>query len=398
IVDDNATNRRILEIMLSGWKMRPTPVADGVTALAVLGQAISDRDPFRLILVDSHMPGMDGFTLVKRIRETPTPMKAVVMMLTSGPQFGDTSRCRESGIGACLTKPVSQSELLRSILKLTDASVTARDLSRTRTVPSGIFKSPQTGSLKILLAEDNLVNQKLAVGMLTKAGYAVSVAKNGREVLDFLERRMPPGETPFDLILMDVQMPEMDGLEATRAIRDEEQITGAHLPIVAMTAHAMKGDAERCLKAGMDAYISKPISANMLLETIERITSPQIELARGGPGLYSRPAVDVVELARTSGVDPELLMEAAGLFVADYPRLMGDLHEALARGDTRAMQGSAHSIKGAVANFGAQTAVNAAEKIENLAESGDLGLAREAIAELGTELDRLSQALVEVSA
>jgi CheY-like chemotaxis protein len=266
VVDDNATNCRILEEMLKSWRMRPTGVVGGHEALAVLDQARKAGKTFPLILLDAQMPGMDGFALVERMKQIPELVGATIMMLTSAGHRGDAARCRELGIAAYLTKPIKQSELLQAILLA--LGTPAKKEARLPLVTRHVLRESRQ-RLRILLAEDNAVNQTLAVRLLEKWGHAVTVAGDGRAALAALEKT---GFGGFDLVLMDVQMPEMDGLETTAAIRVKEKVTGGHIPIIAMTAHTMKGDRERCLAAGMDGYISKPVQAQELFETVENIT------------------------------------------------------------------------------------------------------------------------------
>jgi CheY-like chemotaxis protein len=262
VVDDNRTNRRILEGMLVRWGMRPTLVESGPDALDALEDASTNGEPYQVILSDMHMPHMDGFDLIERIRSKPELSAATILMLTSAGRRGDAARCQSLGISAYLLKPIRQSELREAIARVVGAArleseiplITRYSLSDQR--PSG-------RSLRILLAEDNAVNQRLAVRMLEKRGHRVVLSCNGREALDALEK------DSFDLVLMDVQMPVMDGFEATAAIRQKEIITGAHVPIVAMTAHALKGDRERCLASGMDGYIAKPIRPEELDELLD---------------------------------------------------------------------------------------------------------------------------------
>jgi len=262
VVDDNATNRRILREMLGNWAMRPTMAESGAAALECLKQA---ENPFALILTDVNMPDMDGFTLLKRLRQGGDPAaEAKVIMLTSAGQRGDAARCRELGVAAYLTKPVSQSELFDCVVRVLDTSRTGAEsagLITHHTLREGKKK------LRVLLAEDNAVNQKLAARVLEKHGHHATVTSNGREAVAALD------QDNFDVVLMDVQMPEMDGFEATAAIRAREDSTGRHLPIIAMTAHAMQGDQERCLAAGMDGYIAKPIKAQELIDLLERFAA-----------------------------------------------------------------------------------------------------------------------------
>ncbi len=266
VVDDNATNRRILEGMLKSWCMRPTAVEGGHDALAVLEQARKAGKTFPLILLDAQMPGMDGFGLTERMKQIPELAGATIMMLTSAGLRGDAARCRELGIAAYLTKPIKQSELLDAILLA--LGTLPPEAGRTPLVTRHALRESRQ-RLRILLAEDNAVNQTLVVRLLEKWGHAVTVAGDGRAALAAVEKA---GFGGFDLVLMDVQMPELDGLEATTAIRAKEKASGGHLPIIAMTAHTMKGDRERCLAAGMDGYISKPVQAQELFEAVENIT------------------------------------------------------------------------------------------------------------------------------
>ncbi len=265
VVDDNLTNRRILGEMLEGWGTKPVLAASAVEALAALREAQQSATPFALLLIDANMPEVDGFTLVEQARKEADLRQTIIMMLTSGGQQGDVAHCRELGIAAHLIKPVSQSELLDAILRVLGTKPRPAERPRPVTRPSA--REAQQG-LRILLAEDNVVNQRLASRLLEKRGHRVVVTSNGREAVEALERQS------FDLVMMDVQMPEVDGFEATALIRQRENSTGAHLPIIAMTAHAMKGDRERCLAAQMDGYVAKPIKAEELFKEIEQVLCP----------------------------------------------------------------------------------------------------------------------------
>jgi signal transduction histidine kinase/CheY-like chemotaxis protein len=259
IVDDNYTNRRVLHGMLTRWGMRPTATDGGQTGLQALHDAKNTGTPFPLVLLDGHMPDMDGFTVAGLIRQDPSLAGATVMMLTSAGQVGDATRCRDLGISAYLVKPVRQGELLTAICAVLQMAPTH---IHDQLVTKHTLKE-QRHRHRLLLAEDNAVNQKLAMRLLEKRGFDVTVVGDGRAALDALEK------SSFDAILMDVQMPEMGGFEATAAIRNREKSTGAHIPIIAMTAHALKGDQELCLAAGMDAYVSKPIRTSELYRIID---------------------------------------------------------------------------------------------------------------------------------
>jgi two-component system, sensor histidine kinase and response regulator len=261
VVDDNATNRRILQEMLLAWQMNPELTESGPEAVTLLERANTQGTPYTLILLDAQMPGMDGFSVVERIKQDAQVAKSAVIMLTSGGFRGDSARCRELGIQGYLTKPIKRSDLLEAI-KVVLGSQTRVEASPSVVTVHSLREN--RGRLRILLAEDNCVNQVLAVRLLERRGHAVAVAGNGKEALEALDKQA------FDLVLMDVQMPEMDGLQATTAIRKREVKSGKHIPIIAMTAHAMAGDKERCLEAGMDDYITKPIRPNQLGDVLKR--------------------------------------------------------------------------------------------------------------------------------
>jgi len=263
VVDDNSTNRRVLLGMLRAWGTQPVSAVSAAEALALLRRGADDGRPISLVLTDAHMPGMDGFDLVDRIKSTPNFTKAIIIMLTSGERLGDLARCRELGVSACLTKPVRRAELRSAIVSAIEEQTLGQPAKAPAVVKAGpVTKERFEPGLRILLAEDNVVNQLVGRGILEKGRHSVVVAGNGREALMLLD------EQPFDLVVMDVQMPEMDGFEATAAIREKEKRSGEHMPIIAMTAYAMTGDRERCISAGMDSYITKPINAPALLALV----------------------------------------------------------------------------------------------------------------------------------
>ena len=262
IVDDNRTNRRILERTVTNWSMRGQSVSCAEEALAAMDRAASAGTPYRLVLSDVNMPGMDGFDLYDRLRASAVHQSVPVIMLTSAARPGDVARCRELGVAAHLVKPVKQSLLLNAMASALGASVAIP-----RGAEAPVESEAPTRRLAILLAEDNAINQKFATRAIEKAGHSVVVANNGREAVDALER------ASYDLVLMDVHMPEMDGFEATRAIRERERASrpSRRTPIIAMTANAMKGDRERCLEVGMDGYVSKPVRRRTLFAEVDRV-------------------------------------------------------------------------------------------------------------------------------
>jgi len=274
IVDDNATNRRILQETLRSWGIKPDAVEGPRQAMGLLHHAHQVGEPYRLVLTDVHMPDIDGFIFAGQMRECPEFEKTTIMMLTSGDAPSDLARCEQLKIDSYLLKPVKQSELLDEILRVLGVNATEDDHAERQAVEA---ITPRT-TLQVLLVEDSPLNQKLAHAVLKRAGHEVTIANNGREALDAWR------SSTFDVILMDIQMPEMDGFEATQAIREQEQQTDSHIPIIAMTAHALKGDRERCLEGGMDEYVSKPIHAKKLLETIETVLRVHAQDHRLGEG------------------------------------------------------------------------------------------------------------------
>jgi signal transduction histidine kinase/CheY-like chemotaxis protein len=277
VVDDNQTNRRILDGMLKRWEMKPSLAPGGEEALLELQTAKGAGEPYGLILLDMHMPGMDGFQFVERIRELPGLSTATMMMLTSAGHRGDAERCKSLGISAYLLKPIRQSELREAIARVLGAKEQQGAIPLITRFALYDARDPKS-VLSVLLVEDNAVNQRLATRMLEKRGHRVVLAGNGLEALEALAKGS------FDLVFMDVQMPEMDGFQATAAIREKEKGTDARLPVIALTAHAMKGDRERCLAAGMDGYLTKPIKPPELDDILENFLARRAEQpATAGP-------------------------------------------------------------------------------------------------------------------
>ncbi len=388
VVDDNQTNRRILESLLTGWGMQPTLAGDGPEALRILVQASEAHQPFPLILSDADMPDMNGFQLAEEIRKHPRLSGATIIMLTSAGQRGDAARCRQLGLEGYLTKPVSQSELLEAILRVAGAK---RPEAKPALVTRHTLRE-EGRSLRILLAEDNVVNQLLACRLLEKQGHLVVTTANGRQALERLAKES------FDLVLMDIQMPEMDGIEATAAIRKEETFAGKHLPIIAMTAHAMEGDREHCLAAGMDGYIAKPIRPQDLIDAIDKLgLSPAVpEVATAAQRGDHEPIDTASALARVEG-NAELLKEMVALFLKELPELLAHLREAITAGNAHAIELTAHKLKGSLGNFEARPAIEWALKLEVLGRDSNLSAAEPAYGELEKEIERLKSALAKLS-
>jgi two-component system, sensor histidine kinase and response regulator len=404
VLDDNDTNRRILESFLARMDMEAVGVRTGKEALEILEGSHRAGEPLEMLITDVHMPGMDGFEVARRIREDERFNDLVIVTITSAGRPGDGALCEQLGIASYLLKPITPTEL-RDAIQLT--------LARDRRVQSqsGLVTRHSLReawqSLRVLLAEDNQVNQRLAQAILERLGHRVTHAKTGREVLALWER-----ET-FDLILMDIQMPEMGGVEAAAIIRERETERGGHIPIVAMTAHAMAGDRERFLAAGMDEYISKPISQDRLREVVRSLGAPAGEdqseatplaepkslQTENGPmtisasddagGLpFNRDAL----LARVES-DLDLLRTLVSVFKADRPKRMEEIENALDAGDSMALSAAAHTIKGALSVFGAEPARSLAEDLENRGRTGQVDGVRDLVERLEEAVLATEQAL-----
>jgi two-component system, sensor histidine kinase and response regulator len=388
VVDNNATSRRILEEVLRRWGMRPTTASGGAEALVLLETAAGTGKPFPLVLLDAHMPEVDGFAVAEQIKGSPGLSRAAILMLTSSDRAGDLDRCRILGVAAHLLKPVAQAELLEAV---GNALYLSMERAAVHESTGGEAAPKKRPPLRILLAEDNLVNQRLAVGLLEKQGHGVMIVGDGKQALAALERE------PFDLMFMDVQMPEMGGFETTAQIRAGEQTTGRRLPIIAMTAYAMKGDRERCLASGMDGYVSKPILADELFRTVDEILG---EWGQGEtPSTNGRAATvfdHAASLKRTGG-DEKLLGELAILFAEDCPRRMQEIRKAVVMQDAGVLERAAHTFRGSVGNFCAPAAAAAVGVLETMGREGVLEGASAACEALETELEQLMPALARLS-
>jgi CheY-like chemotaxis protein len=386
VVDDNQTNRHILSQMLQNWRMAPLTANGGKAALAEMSFALSAQRPFPLILLDAHMPDMDGFAVAEEIRKDPGLAGATIMMLTSDLAAGDTQRCRELGVSATLTKPIQQSELFDAIVQALTRKQSIQVQPPDPVRPVEILAREE--SRRFLIAEDNPVNQQLVAKLLEKQGHKVTVSNNGREALEKLE---VAGPGAFHAVLMDIQMPQMDGMEATAEIRRREEKTGAHIPIVAMTAHAMKGDRERCLAAGMDGYVSKPISLSKLNSEIERVLS---EL----PSTRVELAINLDQLRTRLDGNDELMGELIQLFIDDAPKQMREIRDAQSKSDAARLENAAHSLKGSASTLGAVALTSSARKLEFLAREKHLDGCGEVCDELELEWSRLKTELSALSA
>lgn len=387
IVDDNSTNRRILKEILSNWGMLPTVASNAQEAFRMLTAARTQGKPIRLLLSDVNMPDVNGFTLAEWIRDDPTLDSTLIIMLTSGGREGDGDRRERLKVAARLMKPLKQSELF-------DAIVTTLGVDVMRVAFREPDVSPTTSGvrpLNILLAEDNVANQKLAVGVLNRQGHTVTVAQTGQAALRAWESQA------FDVILMDVQMPEMDGLEATSAIRQLEQRTGAHIPIIAMTAHAMSGDRERCLAAGMDEYLSKPIRARQIAEKLslifEQPTSSQASSVAAASAVAAPPLVDWDQALEGIDGDRQLLADVINAFLETLPNSITAIEASIREQDAVTLERHAHSLKGELMALGATPASKVALRLEMLAREKQLAETGQVVVELRQQLSGLQEPL-----
>jgi len=385
VVDDNRTNRRILDGLLKHWGMKPTCVSDADLAM---GELIAARDigsAYDLVLTDMHMPKMDGFTLIENIQRKSGLSTATVMMLSSGGHRGDAARCAELGVAAYLLKPVRQYELREAIVRAVTRKVhkAEREMLTRDTLQK---EHEPSRSLNILLAEDNPVNQKLALRLLQKRGHTVTIANNGNEALAELAKAR------FDLVLMDVLMPEKDGLTAVAELRRREKGSGLHTPVVAMTALAMKGDKERCLEAGMDGYLSKPVRPQELDSILEAYISRQKSVA-GEPTESLDSCLNEEDLLQRVDGDRAFLAELAEIFRGDYPKQIRIARDGIEAGESEKVRHIAHGLKGALSNLSAEQASALASSLEGMGESGNLSAAGVTLAELEKELLRVDRKL-----
>ena len=395
VVDDNTINRNILGEMLTNWRMKPTLSGDGVSALIEMDAARKAGRMFPIVLLDAQMPGLDGFATAQKIQENPALVGSVILMLTSKSHPTSAARCRALGIDIFLSKPIGQSELLDAILHVLGAPVIE---ARSVDSPMSAIETLAERSLNILLVEDNHVNQKLAIRLLEKGGHKFVLANNGREALNALDMAGLPG---FDVTLMDIQMPEMDGMEATAAIRQDEKSSGRHLPIIAMTANAMSGDRERYLIGGMDGYISKLVNPQNLFREIQRClngTGRKTTMVESSleQGQVLGQVLDRADLLERLEGDQVLLVELLQVFQGEMPRLLEEMQNAMQKSDMAGLERSAHSMKGAAGNLSATRTAGAASQLEQDAKSGDIELAKNSLMRLESEIELLLPVLADM--
>ncbi len=362
VVDDSATQRRILQDVLTSWGLTAVTVDGAMPALVALERAVDQGAPFNLALVDGHMPRVDGFGLVEELQKSPRISGTPVVMLTSAGARGDADRCKALGILSYLVKPVRQRDLLCTVRRVLGLSPPPGALADE--APSPL--QPAARPLTVLLAEDNLVNQRVARRALEKLGHRVLLALNGEEAVELLSH------TSVDVVLMDVQMPVMDGLAATAAVRAAEKVKGGRVPILALTAHAMTGDRERCLEAGMDGYLSKPIHARDLAQALREVgaATPHVPAAApAAPHASDAGVFEEREALERVGDDAASLVELSELFFLEWKDQCAQLRAAIGSQDVGRVRSLAHTVKGSISNFSARAAQAAALRLERLCDA-----------------------------
>lgn len=379
IVDDNATNLKLLSHLLKKWGMNPTASGNAMEALEIATTAHRNGQPFRLAVLDGMMPAMDGFELAERFQHTPELSGAIVMMLTSGAMRGDAQRCRELGVQAYLTKPVDKAELFNAIKMALNAPTDSVLITK-----HNLNESPLQKQLTILLVEEDLLDQKLSVNLLSKSGHRVDLAANGVEALKMSEAHS------YDVILMDLEMTEMGGLEAARRIRERERASGQHTPIIALTAGAASEDQQRYLEAGMDDCVSRPLDAEQLLVVLTKaFPSP----ADNKP--VQSAAQEAVDYAHALNTADVWVIETIGQdFLDDCPRQLKEIEQAIETADHASLRRTAHTLRGLVGNFNASRIEQLTRDLEHPEMDGDVTQARSVYSQLQAEIEALNQALV----
>jgi two-component system, sensor histidine kinase and response regulator len=397
VADDHATVRRIVEGMVTSWSMRPTSAAGGPAALAALEQARRIGSPFPIVIAGAQMAGLTGLALARRIARDRRHAGTQMIILTSMRGLPAALRARTPAVAGYVTTPVKHSDLLDALVML----VTKRQAGSAKPRRAPMPERRRGRALRILVAEDNAVNRTLVRKILEKRGHTVVAVENGKAAVDgfagsFEKRRR------FDVVIMDVQMPVMDGLEAASEIRQRETGLGGRVPIVALTAHAMAGDRERCLDAGMTAYLVKPLQPHQLIETVESLAQAAPAQPRSAEGVrfhgQTREAadsapIDEADALAIAGGDPALVRELARIFFSELPKKLAAVRRAAAAGDSEQLRQAAHALKGSTSAIGARAAADASRRLESLGHSGNLEPAREALGDLEATLEQLASRL-----
>jgi CheY-like chemotaxis protein len=366
--------------------MRPTAAENAESAIRALARSQAEGQTIRVVLLDFQMPDVSGLELARRIRAMPVMASTKMIMLSSVGETLEASVCASAGIVAAITKPVRQAVLHSLMLEAMASPATVLPSGSSSDGPRVTIPAPRP--LRVLVAEDNLVNRRLVVVLLEKQGHTVETVDNGRMAVDAVRNG------GFDLVLMDVQMPEMDGLQATRLIRSHEGAQGRRLPIVALTAHAMSGDRQACLDAGMDAYLTKPVRSDQLVRVIAELTPGDDHEAMSA----GAPELDAAAILGRLGGDRALLAELVALLRQEGPIMFADLKAGWANGDARQVERAAHRLCGTVSSFGAEGAMRLAESLEHQARAGALENQAPAIDALERELEILMDHLEGMTA
>jgi two-component system, sensor histidine kinase and response regulator len=375
-------NRQLLAVLLPKWGMEPVLASDGFEALPAFVEGVNAGRPFSLVLLDRNMPGMDGYEVAEQIRMAGSQAPPAILILLSSPTAADAERAKKIGIFRQLSKPLRRASLLEAIRQaIGDAAH-----FRTRPAPGSLQRAKRR--LSLLLVEDNAVNQKLGMRMLEKMGHEVRLAANGKQAIEAVQSRS------FDLILMDIQMPVLSGVDATRLIRECETTRGRRTPIIAMTAHAMAGDAEKFLAAGMDAYVSKPIRSGILRAEIDRLTQAKItqedSIMNKADHSSEAASFNLNELLGRVDNDRELLHDLLSIFKQEFPCHLQALQNAVARSDAAQVAGVSHTLKGMLANLAVTPkAVASITRLEQLARAGEISSLREALGTFEKEVQGL---------
>lgn len=388
IVDDNATNRQTLVRTLARRGVVAAGADSGKNALVCLRDALAQGTPFQLILLDVQMPEMDGFTLLSQIRREPELDRPAILMLSSTERGKEIARARALGASAYLVKPAIWNKLHNAMNEAL-AFVDEKKPNSEQVAPRQLTSETIFTCLRILIAEDNAVNQLFAMRTLERAGHEAVVVNNGEQALERLER------DHFDVVLMDVQMPIMDGYQATARIRELERGTNIHQPIIAMTAHAMRGDREHCLEMGMDGYVSKPFQSHELCRVIAQVMAmPKSERQPDADVNATHRVIDNILLPEnTMALDPEFLGELSLMFLEDCPRLMVSIRDAIDNRNVSKLKLAGHTLKGSAGVFGDQAAFDSAFHLERIGEDANWNSAETAWTTLTTEMNRLSRKL-----
>ncbi|NQT70296.1 MAG: response regulator, partial [Desulfobacteraceae bacterium] len=390
IVDDNATNRYVLREQLKSWECLYGETSSAMQALEELRFAVDSKDPYEMAIINMQMPEMDGETLGNKIKQDPDLQNTILVMITSLGQRGDAKRLEQIGFAAYLTKPVKQSQLYDCLATVSGMQKEAQKDRPAAIVTRHSLTEDQKRRVRILLAEDNVINQKVALSILGKLGYSADTVANGQEAVKAL------GMIPYDVVLMDCQMPKMDGYEATGEIRNpNSKVLDHKVPVIAMTAHAMQGDREKCLEAGMDDYLSKPVKPQELFDMLEKWIvkqgSSQQEETTVRDIASEKDVFDRAGLLDRLMGDEKLANEILGAFMEDVPRKLTALKEALDKSDAPSVQREAHTLKGTAANVGALALQEVANQIEVACEAGGLAKASSLAAQLDKQFEVLNK-------